>query len=188
MSEQLDQLRARREEFGQEIGGVVRRGMNLFLVSWDAAFKYSSGRARAWNYADDDLVQARGVAVELAFIAKFHLPMEPAVLPVGVTDGGTDFVFDVGRRALRVDVKGALIPRYLLLKIERASYAADLLVLARIADPESRPGYFVVTFLGWEHKSLMLLMPTRDFGAGPSHYREACELRPMSQLVKLVAP
>lgn len=119
-----------------------------------------------------------GIKAELAFQEFSGLNADLKVRPEG--DGLKDFVFIVSHRRLTVDVKGARAPIFLLLKEKDAEKAADILVLAKVEGDE-------VWFLGWEHKSMMLISPKREFGYGiVSHYRHHSELRPMWQLADII--
>ena len=129
-------------------------------------------------FKDSAAEHIRGIKVELAFEAESGIEVDLSVLPGG--DGLKDFVFEVGGKEISIDVKGATKPYNLFLKQKKAEGAADILVLAGIYGDE-------VEFVGWEHKSIMLLCPVRDAGYGIlNHVRPASELRPMEQLKKLI--
>jgi hypothetical protein len=119
-----------------------------------------------------------GVAAELAFAQWSGLPADLEVRPHG--DGCKDFRFIAGPRVLSIDVKAAKLPVYLLLKTADAERAADILVLAGFDAGK-------ISFLGWDHKTMMLVSPVREFGYGiTSHFRHHSELRPMWQLQRLI--
>ncbi len=119
-----------------------------------------------------------GIKAEVAFGQLVGLDPDYTLKPKG--DGGIDFTTTLGGRTVTIDVKGARTPIYLFLKEKDAHQAADIMVLARVTGDE-------VWFLGWEHKSIMLAMPVRDFGYGIRNYfRHYSELRPIWQLVKLL--
>lgn len=129
-------------------------------------------------FKDETQENRVGVTVELAFSQLTGLSPNLETLPHG--DGNIDFAFQVRGRTLTVDVKGAANPKYLFLKAACARQAADILVLAHVDGQD-------VTFIGWEHKSLMLLMPRRDFGYGiVNFYRPRKQLRPVYQLTELI--
>lgn len=124
----------------------------------------------------EDVLGAKG---EIAFATWSGLPADTVVRPYG--DKGIDFRFTVGGRTLTVDVKAARTPFNLFVKEHEISRCADILVLARVEEDE-------VWFLGWEHKSMMLVAPRKDFGKDiVNYYRHYSELRPMWQLKKLLA-
>lgn len=128
-------------------------------------------------YEDPTQENTTGALGEAAFSRVTGLPMNTEFKAEG--DGGIDFVFHLRGRRITIDVKSALKPKYLLLK-EGTRKAADIFVLCGVSGRSS-------VFLGWEHKSIMLLMPVRDFGKGiRSHYRRPNALRPMWQLYELI--
>jgi hypothetical protein len=124
---------------------------------------------------DEDRVGAMG---ELAFARAFGFEVDETPRPAG--DGGIDFRFSINQKPVTIDVKTARMPRYLL--VTKEGKCADLFVLAAF----DRGAVF---FLGWETAAVMRCMPTTTFSEnGPtSHFRPASELRPMGQLVNLLA-
>jgi hypothetical protein len=130
-------------------------------------------------YADPTTEDVVGISGEIAFAAFSGLQANLDILENG--DGLVDFRFTYGGKELTIDVKGSRNPIHLLLKEKKAKKAADILVLASVDGDE-------VWFIGWEHKSLMLLSPVRDFGGYgiPAHYRHYAQLRPMWQLLDLI--
>jgi hypothetical protein len=131
-------------------------------------------------YADADEENRIGAAGEYAFARSFGLVVDEVSHPEG--DGGCDFRVPMAGRELRIDVKTCRKPVYLLVKkADLSRKGADVYVLAHFDRDH-------VVFVGWETWGVMALMPVADFGYGiTSHYRAREELRPMSQLVNLLA-
>lgn len=129
-------------------------------------------------FDDPNAENVLGMAAEIAFARFSGLCENVELCEHG--DGLVDFSFEVGGKRLTIDVKAARTPTYLFLKSKDAARAADILVLARVDGDE-------VWFLGWEHKSMMLVSPQKDFGYGiVNHYRHYSQLRPMLQLKELI--
>lgn len=146
-----------------------------------ARFDCKDGRNSNCNPTDDPYHSDRiGVLGEVAFAKAYGFAIDPRPKPQG--DGGVDFVFTINGRPITIDVKTALIPRYLLVQKQSMGQCADILVLQ-----EFDRG--VVRAIGWETRSVMAVMPTIVFNAGtpPAHFRAASELRPMGQLANLLA-
>ncbi len=131
-------------------------------------------------FADPDEENRIGAAGEYAFARSFGLEVDPQSHPEG--DGGSDFRVPIAQRVVRIDVKTCRKPVYLLVKKGDLSRGgADIYVLGHYDRDH-------VVFVGWETAGVMGLMPTADFGYGiTSHYRPREELRPMAQLVNLLA-
>lgn len=120
-----------------------------------------------------------GVVAELAFAQRFGLEVDRNLYENG--DGQSDFKVVISNRLLTIDVKGARKPYNLLIKEKDINVCADIVVLARIEGSNN------VSLLGWEHKSIMKLMPVKDFGFGiRNYYRHHTQLRSMSQLACLL--
>jgi hypothetical protein len=128
-------------------------------------------------FADPETEDRLGAKCELAFADMFGFEVDAEARPDG--DGGIDFTLTTHRRDIVIDVKGARIAHNLLIKEKDIDKCADIIVLGLVRDD--------VMFLGWEHKSIMQLMPVRDFGYGiKNYYRHHSELRPMWQLESLI--
>jgi hypothetical protein len=128
---------------------------------------------------DDPLAENRvGAAGELAFANAFGFEVDGIAHPNG--DGGVDFRCLVNGRKVTIDIKTANTARYLLIPREAIRKCADILVLCAYDRG-------VVQFIGWETRSIMACMPTANFGLCLSHFRPASELRPIGQLVQLLA-
>ena len=157
------------------------------VVDPQDARRYAVGRRLAAGVngtprltADPAYEDTMGVMGEVAFSRWSGLTADLVPRPSG--DGGFDFSVMVATRTLTIDVKTSRKPINLLLKCNSVSKCADILVFAHVLDAEVR-------FLGWEHKSMMLISPVDDFGYGFAmrcHYRHNTELRPMWQLKKLI--
>jgi len=120
-----------------------------------------------------------GVIGERAFARAFGLQHDDRILAEG--DGGCDFRVILGKRNVTIDVKTAARPVYLLVKTADIASGADLYVLAHLDRG-------AVSFVGWETRAIMALMPTAEFSPGiESHFRHREQLRPMGQLVDLMA-
>lgn len=117
-----------------------------------------------------------GASGEFAFAARFNLP--PPVFHPG-SDGGIDFRVPFTNRAATFDVKtrGKQPADLLMVPVDGITKgSADFLVLSLLCDGR-------IQFLGWEHKSIMALMPPREFGFNrPTYARPVNQLRPMYQL------
>jgi len=138
----------------------------------------SSGTQRFYRDAAHE--DTLGVTAELAFAKWAGLKADLEVKPHG--DGGKDFEVNVGGRTITIDVKASRAPINLFLKERDVHHAADIFVLAKVEGDE-------VTFIGWEHLSMMLLSPKKDFGRGiVNHYRHHSMLRPMWQLMPILKP
>lgn len=119
-----------------------------------------------------------GVMGEMAFSVYSGLPVDTNLYEHG--DGKKDFEFTLGGRKLSIDVKAARKPYNLLVKEKDAKDCADILILAGISGDD-------VSLIGWEHKSLMVLSPVKEFGYGiRNHYRGRKRLREMEQLKDLI--
>lgn len=147
------------------------------------------GHVKAGNssrrFTDDMFYEdTLGAAGELAFEKWSGLKADKRVLPNG--DSHIDFTMTVKGRKLSIDVKTAKKPYHLLVKKHEVMASSDILVLAG-EESEATGQNINVWFLGWEHKSMMQIMPCRDFGKGiDNFYRHYSELRPMWQLRKLL--
>jgi hypothetical protein len=157
------------------------------VVDPQHARKYAVGRRLAAGVngtprltADPAYEDTMGIMGEIAFGQWSGLTANLVPRPSG--DGGFDFSITVAKRTLTIDVKTSRKPLNLLLKCNSVSKCADILVFSHVLEMEVR-------FLGWEHKSMMLISPVDDFGYGFAmrcHYRHNTELRPMWQLKKLI--
>jgi hypothetical protein len=127
---------------------------------------------------DPALEDTLGVMAEIAFAKWSNLNPDLSEKIHG--DGCKDFEFQIKNRVLTIDIKAARKPFNLLLKEQDAKRSADILVLCGIDEN-------AVKFMGWEHKSIMLIMPKKDFGYGYiNYYRHSSQLRPMGQLKNLL--
>lgn len=129
-------------------------------------------------FDDKNNEDIKGVVAEMAFEHYSGLPMSRELYG-GAGDGGVDFVFNLNGKPTTIDVKGSMKPYHLLVKCVGIQRCADILVLAGFKDEN-------VQFLGWEHKAVMEVMPTKDFGVGPSHYKHRRDLIPMHKLWNLI--
>jgi len=156
-----------------------------FTVDGDLAEKIGADRQACHEghstprfYDDKNTEDVIGIKGELAFAEFSGLQPDLDIKPEG--DNGVDFNFKVGSRCLTIDVKTARKPYNLLLKESEAKRCADIIVLAGIKEN-------TVWFIGWEHKSLMLLMNRKTFGYKiMNYYRAASQLRTMDQLKNLI--
>lgn len=130
-------------------------------------------------YDDPTAENTTGAGGELQFQAEFGLRADLEPRPYG--DGGHDFLVTLRGKRLRIDVKTARVPAFLLVKERDMARCADILVLYQ----EIERGRYA--FIGWDTRDVMELMPKRDFGYGiVSHYRPRAELRPRYQLRALL--
>jgi len=157
-------------------------------LDWDEADRIGRDRnaAHAGNstprfFADPDEEDRIGARGEMCFATAFGLDVDRAVRVNG--DEGVDFRVCFGARAMTIDVKTFRNPIHLLVKqaeLVRGA-GADVYVLAH-CDRDA------IVLVGWETRSIMALMPVAEFGYGiVSHYRLRDELRPMAQLLNLLA-
>ena len=128
--------------------------------------------------ARENIVGAIG---EVWFARLYGLKVNEENMPEG--DGGIDFVVNLNGRDVAIDVKCAQRrPPYLLVKESHLHKhpAADFYVLGMLDRGQ-------VTFVGWETRGIMALMPTGVFNSDveKSYFRRAESLRPMQQLTEL---
>ena len=130
-------------------------------------------------YDDPNVENVIGVRGEFAFARAFALHIDEQIRPAG--DNGVDFRVTIAGREITIDVKTAQRAPYLLVKEHDIGRCADWIVLACFDRG-------AVSFIGWETRAVMSLMPVASFGAGiRSHFRARDQLRPMGQLVDLMA-
>jgi hypothetical protein len=140
--------------------------------------KASSGGIGDIKFGGDPIEAGfTGALGELGFSAWSGLPMPPLRID---GDGGVDFRVLFARREITIDIKTSARARPdLLLPLSRLTKgSAEWLVLAR------KLNKCQVQLLGWEHKSVIALMPVHDWGNRdrPVYVRPAYQLRPMNQL------
>jgi hypothetical protein len=129
-------------------------------------------------FDDPNTEDVLGAKAELAFENMTGLKVDRRLLESG--DCNKDFEVTINGTKLYIDVKGARRPVYLFVKEKDIQICADILVLAKVENDE-------VWWLGWEHKSIMRLMPKKDFGYKiTNYYRHYSLLRPIWQLTNLI--
>ena len=130
-------------------------------------------------YKDPNVEDTIGVCGEAAFAKKYGLDIDKRILPEG--DDHIDFTTKINGTKVTIDIKTAQKAYNLLIKKWEIKKCADILVLAEYNNGE-------VNFLGWETKDVMNMMPTKIFSSLgiENHYRHKSDLRPMSQLDKLL--
>lgn len=123
-----------------------------------------------------------GVWGEMHFARAFGLPYTyEAATEQYAGDGGIDFTVWFRGVPRTIDIKTSESPQNLLIKERDIERCADLLVLALYNRK-------VLTFLGWETAGIMAAMPISELTPGhPNYFRPVSELRPMGQLVNLLA-
>jgi len=154
--------------------------VSMSIAKWEG---YVRQQAHSHNgtrrfFEDENTEDIIGVTAEIAFGKWSGLEPDLEVRPNG--DGCKDFLIKVNGRKISIDIKAARKAFNLLLKQKDGLRSADILVLAKVDGD-------LVSFLGWEHKSMMLVSPVKDFGYGIlNHYRSKDDLRPMRQLLDLI--
>ena len=95
-------------------------------------------------------------------------------------DGGVDFRICINGQPITFDIKTFQHPFNLLVKVADIKQAADIFVLC---------GYWngLITMLGWDHRAIMVRMPVVTIKLVPSYCRPRENLRPMGQLIDLMA-
>lgn len=138
---------------------------------------HPKGTTRYYN--DPNREDTIGVAGEAAFAERYNLEVDKRILPKG--DNHVDFTVEINKQKVSIDIKTAQKAYNLLIKSWEINKCADILVLAQY-----RKGK--ITFLGWETKEIMKLMPRAVFSSLniTNYYRDRDELRPMSQLDELL--
>lgn len=127
------------------------------------------------NPYEEDII---GVIGELAIEKKFGLKMDREVRPKG--DGHYDFTITVNGILITIDIKTARKPYNLLIKNHEIDVAADVNILAGLKGN-------IVTFLGWETKTVMKDRPKKDFGYGIiNYYKHSTKLRPMEKIAAII--
>jgi len=156
------------------------------LVSEEEAIEIGKGRqgihpnGTVRFFADPNVEDIMGVKAEMAFSQLTGIPMDKNLYEQG--DGCIDFMVPFGdsNELVSLDVKGAKTPYNLFVKEPDIKRCSEIVVLARVEENK-------VWFLGWEHKSMMSLMPKRDFGYGiVNYFRSFKAIRPMRQLVEMI--
>lgn len=130
-------------------------------------------------YDDPNIEDTIGVRGEAAFAKRYNLNVDKRILPEG--DDHIDFIVEVNNQKVSIDLKTAQKAYNLLIKEWEIDKCADILVLAEYTNGE-------INFLGWETKEIMKLMPKKVFSRLniKNHYRHKNDLRPMSQLDRLL--
>jgi len=127
-------------------------------------------------FHDPNTEDIRGSLGELLFSSVYGFPVDTTVRPNG--DGGIDFTTPIGI----IDVKTALKPYNMLVKVDEARNPVDIYVLA------CDYGDGVASFVGWEYADVMRRCPAKDVGGKGiiSHYKSAKDIRPMKEFNTLL--
>lgn len=121
-----------------------------------------------------------GAIIEIAFSIWSGLPRHTENIPTG--DENLDFCYY--RRGLQylIDTKGANFPKFVLLESDKTEKAAHYIVVGQWKAEHNE-----VWLLGWEHRDVMIQMPTRNFSDEiNSHFADAAKIRKMIELRELL--